>query len=315
MGSSTSATARSVGGHEPVSDEDLALFRREVRGTRRLRDDNRHPLERPKPPPTTRPRGADGADGDESARSAHGRLRRPRTDAELFAEAMAGVRRLANDNRVELPSRACQRPRTGSESEPRLDAPPPDEATSTVDLLDWAHAGATPLKDDGRVDVGRPKPAPLPLQSARDEQSVLRESIETPLSFEDHLDIGDEALFLRSGLPRRILGDLRRGRWVVQGQLDLHGMTRDEARLALAEFLCRCLREGRRCVRLIHGKGLGSPGGVGVLKQLSRGWLAQREEILAFCQALPHQGGSGALVILLRVGGVRPAPRSREPAA
>ena len=95
----------------------------------------------------------------------------------------------------------------------------------------------------------------------------------------------------------------------------LHGMTRDEARLALAEFLCRCLREGRRCVRLIHGKGLGSPGGVGVLKQLSRGWLAQREEILAFCQALPHQGGSGALVILLRVGGVRPAPRSREPAA
>ena len=67
MGSSTSATARSVGGHEPVSDEDLALFRREVRGTRRLRDDNRHPLERPKPPPTTRPRGADGADGEQVA--------------------------------------------------------------------------------------------------------------------------------------------------------------------------------------------------------------------------------------------------------
>ena len=124
--------------------------------------------------------------------------------------------------------------------------------------------------------------------------------MEAPLSFEDRLDMGDEAVFLRAGLPRRVLTDLRRGRWVVQGEIDLHGLTRDEARAALAEFLASALRRGIRCVRVVHGKGLRSPGKVGILKQLSKGWLSQREEILAFCQARANEGGSGALRVLLR---------------
>ena len=84
------------------------------------------------------------------------------------------------------------------------------------------------------------------------------------------------------------------------GQIDLHGLTRDEARAALAAFLHDALAQGKRCIRVIHGKGHGSPGKVSILKQLSRGWLAQREEILAFCQAGPHDGGGGALLVLLR---------------
>lgn len=298
---------------DAVADDEAAVFRREMRGTQRLRDDNRRVLERPKPPPMPRPR--DDEEGPATPQ-ANGRQRSPHTDAELFAEAMQGVQRLPNSDRVDLPP-PSRFPRPAESTRPtRLETQPPDQAATAEALLDWAHAGATPLKRSERADLARPKPAPLPLQSVRDEASVLRESIETPLSFEDRLDIGDEAVFLRNGLPRRVLNDLRRGRWVVQQQLDLHGMTRDEARLALAEFLARCLREGRRCVRLIHGKGLGSPGGVGILKQLSRGWLAQREEILAFCQALPHQGGSGALLILLRAGNaMQPAGRRRGPPA
>ncbi|NTV11163.1 MAG: DNA mismatch repair protein MutS, partial [Zoogloea sp.] len=84
------------------------------------------------------------------------------------------------------------------------------------------------------------------------------------------------------------------------GELDLHGMTRDEARAALARFVATSLQQGLRCIRLIHGKGLGSPGRLPILKHLSRGWLAQRDDILAFCQARPHDGGDGALLILLR---------------
>jgi DNA-nicking Smr family endonuclease len=121
-----------------------------------------------------------------------------------------------------------------------------------------------------------------------------------PLTFEDRIDIGDEGVHLRDGLPRRVLTDLRRGRWVVQAELDLHGLTRDAARSALALFLHEALESGHRCIRLIHGKGLGSPGREPVLKHLSRGWLMQREEILAFCQARPHDGGEGALLVLLR---------------
>ena len=294
-----------------VSDEDAALFRREMRDARRLRDDNRRAIERPKPPPQPRSREPDDVD---PASTSGPRSSGPHTDGELFSAAMQGVQRLADDNRVDLLPRSRYREEPPGRRAPGS-AAPPGAASTTEDLLDWAHAGATPLRRDGRIDVARPRPAPLPLQSTRDEQSVLRESIEAPISLEDRLEGGDEAVFLRSGLPRRVLSDLRRGRWVVQGELDLHGLTRDEARTALAEFLVRCLKESRRCVRVIHGKGLGSPGGVGVLKQLSRGWLAQREEILAFCQALPHQGGSGALLILLRAGGARQPARRREPAA
>ena len=80
-------------------------------------------------------------------------------------------------------------------------------------------------------------------------------------------------------------------------------LTRDEARASLAQFIAVALQQGRRCLRVIHGKGHGSPGRLPVLKHLSRGWLAQREDILAFCQARPHDGGDGALLVLLQAGG------------
>lgn len=281
----------------PAPDE-AALFRREVRGTTPLRDTRRRELERPKPAPTPRPR--DPADESPVTPGRPGGSRS--VDGDLLAEAMRGVRPLADTHRVDLAG--PKREREIRESpEPPTGPPPPgaDEAQ----WLAWGLAGVTPLKSGRRADVDGPRPAPEPIQRERDEHAALRESIETPLSLEDRLDTGDETTFLRPGLPRRVLGDLRRGRWVIQRELDLHGMTRDEARAALAAFLAACLADAHRCVRLIHGKGLGSPGRVGILKQLSRGWLAQREEILAFCEARPHDGGSGALLILLRASGAR----------
>ncbi len=154
-------------------------------------------------------------------------------------------------------------------------------------------------KNARRARIDKTPPPPVPRQSALDASAALHESQSTPFSLEDRLDGGDESAFLRSGLPRRVLTDLRRGRWVVQRELDLHSMNRDEARHAVAEFLARSLEHGIRCVRVIHGKGNGSPGRMPVLKHLLRGWLIQRSEILAFCQARPHDGGDGALLILL----------------
>jgi DNA-nicking Smr family endonuclease len=171
-------------------------------------------------------------------------------------------------------------------------------------LFRHAMRGAQPIDTRNRAELVRPGPAPAPIKREADERAALNESLLAPLSFEDRLDMGDEAAFLRTGLPRRVLSDLRRGRWILQGQIDLHGLTRDEARDALGHFLTASLQLGRRCIRVIHGKGLGSPGKVSILKQLSRGWLAQREEILAFCQAGPHDGGSGALLVLMRAQNV-----------
>lgn len=158
------------------------------------------------------------------------------------------------------------------------------------------------------LDKSRPKPPPIPRKTRDDEQAALHETIEGPISLTDHLDIGDETVFLRHGVPRRVLPELRRGRWAIQAYVDLHGMTREQARSALVAFLNTCLQRGHRCVRIIHGKGLGSPDGFSVLKQLSPRWLVQREEILAFCQAAPHQGGAGALMVLLRA----PTPSSQQ---
>ncbi|MBS1161865.1 MAG: Smr protein/MutS2 C-terminal [Proteobacteria bacterium] len=163
-----------------------------------------------------------------------------------------------------------------------------------------AVADAQPLPKTDRVQLGGPRPPPRPLQHLADERAALRESLHGPISLQDRLEGGDEPTYLRPGLATGTLRDLRRGRWVVQDEIDLHGLNRDEARHLLAGFMAECLHDGKRCVRVVHGKGLGSPQRISILRQLVRGWLAQRDEVLAYCQARPQEGGEGALIVLLR---------------
>jgi DNA-nicking Smr family endonuclease len=295
---------------EPAEDA-AALFRAAVDDARPLPAPNRAELERAKPAPIRRPQAPEPVAEDAL------RPRRPATESELLREAMADVAPLRDSGRAEVPGPPGKRrpvPPQPPAGLPSFPAAFPAELPTGVDphdpaaLFHYAVQGASPLDPGGRLHLERPTPAPLPLKRAEDDRSVLQETLHAPLSFEDRLDMGDEAAFLRAGLPRRVLTDLRRGRWVVQGELDLHGLTREEARATLARFLAASLQQGLRCLRVIHGKGLRSPGGVGLLKQLSRGWLAQREEILAFCQARPHDGGSGALLVLLRASRGAPPP-------
>ena len=165
-------------------------------------------------------------------------------------------------------------------------------------LFRQAVADATPLDND-RVHHEPPRAPPIPRQHLRDEAAALSESL-APALLEVLLEGGDEMAFLRSGLPRTLLRDLRRGRWVTQDELDLHGMGRDEARQALSEFLAESLAQGHRCLRIVHGKGLRSPGREPVLKELVRHWLAHRQEVLAYCQARAADGGGGAVAVLLQ---------------
>jgi len=171
-----------------------------------------------------------------------------------------------------------------------------DDASRAL-FLD-AVAGAVPLASD-RVHHEPPPPPPIPRQRAHDERAALGESLSDndPLSLA--LEGGDEAVYLKPGMAPKVLKDLRRGRWVVQNHLDLHGMQRDEARHHVAAFLAECRQRGQRCVRIVHGKGHGSPGRVPVLKRLVLSWLAQRQEVLAYCQARTIEGGAGAVIVLL----------------
>lgn len=161
-------------------------------------------------------------------------------------------------------------------------------------------ADVTPLAARRRHSPKRPAAPPLPLQRQRDERAALAESLEGPLSVDDALEAGDELTFVRHGLSRQVLRRLRRGHWTVQDELDLHGMNRDSAAEAVAQFLKASAARGMRCVRIVHGKGLGSKNREPVLKAKLARWLPRRDEVLACCQAPAAHGGAGAALVLLR---------------
>lgn len=155
-----------------------------------------------------------------------------------------------------------------------------------------------PLKRRSQAELASPLPPPIPKQSERDEADVLANLLSHSIEL-DSFQTGEELLFLRPGLQNGLLRRLRRGHFRVQASLDLHGLTVPEAKESLGCFLAACLLHGRRCVRIIHGKGLSSPNHEPVLKRKVGGWLMQRDEVLAFAQARPTEGGAGAVVVLL----------------
>lgn len=144
------------------------------------------------------------------------------------------------------------------------------------------------------------KPAPLPFKHIEDERAALQESISDEFDAGTLLDSDDNLSYTRPGVGIDVAKKLRQGAWTIQAQLDLHGMRRDQARDNLGEFIRKCGRNGHRCVRIIHGKGLGSINKEPVLKNKVRNWLIQKEEVIAFSQATAADGGSGALIVLLR---------------
>lgn len=168
-----------------------------------------------------------------------------------------------------------------------------------VHLFRQAVADATPLSPHGRYLHDITPPPPIPLSRLRDEREVILESLQDPERWDEATQTGEELSYVRPGLPRQILRRLR-SQWVAQAELDLHGLNRLEAKHELAEFLHECRRRGVRCVRIVHGKGLGSKNREPVLKIHVRHWLSQRDEVLAYVQARPADGGGGAVMVLLK---------------
>jgi DNA-nicking Smr family endonuclease len=157
----------------------------------------------------------------------------------------------------------------------------------------------TVLSPRGHARVERPRPPPEPRQREADERAALREALSDEVDIASLLLTDDGLSFRRPGIAEDVLTRLRRGQWAIQNQLDLHGLTREEAREALAGFVRSMHRRGQRCVRVVHGKGHGSPGRQPVLKGKVQRWLAQCREVIAFTQASGPQGGAGALIVLL----------------
>ncbi len=156
------------------------------------------------------------------------------------------------------------------------------------------------LKPHGRAPTRRAGPAPEPRQTFLDEQAALREAWSDEVDIDTLLLTDDGLSYRRDGITPDVLNRLRRGQWTIQAELDLHGQRRDEAREALGAFLRQAQSNTHRCLRVVHGKGHGSPGREPVLKVRVQRWLAQSQAVVAFTQASGPQGGAGALIVLLR---------------
>ena len=166
-------------------------------------------------------------------------------------------------------------------------------------LFSHSVGAVTPLPPLNLAQPELPRPAPEPRQRQLDEAAALREAWSDEVDVESLLLTDDGLSFRRPDVGPSVVTKLRRGHWSIQDQIDLHGLRREEARDALSAFLRDCRRRGLRCLRVVHGKGHGSPGRQPVLKGKTQRWLAQSAEVIAFAQASGPDGGAGALIVLL----------------
>jgi len=180
--------------------------------------------------------------------------------------------------------RSKKNPQTASAEDVRLF----EEAVGP--LRRFAEQGAAPQ---------RPRPAPEPVQSRLDEARVPQELTRTAIDPAE-IEVGEELSYLKEGLSPRLLRRLKRGHFSIADEIDLHQMNIEVARSTIKSFLDECQREGRLCVKIIHGKGLRSRAQGPVLKRLVDGLLRRRGDVLAFASAPPTEGGTGAVVVLMR---------------
>jgi len=267
-----------------------------------------------------------------------GEAEAPRAARRAATAAAAARRATANQVRSSPPPPATDTPKHTAQAKTRRTAPAPRRASLRIhDLHDLASVArqlreereraetqaqaqreaaarleaerhlfsrsvgpVTSLRNPNLARLRHRRPPPLPVQHWLDEERVLLESISDDFDVSTLLDTDDQLSFRRPGIGVEVTQRLRAGHWSIQRQLDLHGLRVDEAREALGQFIRHAHKIGLRCVRVVHGKGLGSPGKSPVLKSRVQRWLVQKNEVLAFVQARPMDGGAGALVVLLK---------------
>lgn len=184
--------------------------------------------------------------------------------------------------------------------------PPPAPREASEDEL-WARATSGVRKVERGADT-LPAPVPPPVANGPIWHPDLEaiDALRALVSGDAPFDLSDSDEFIEgrvAGVDLGIVRKLRRGEFAVQGHVDLHGMTRDEAKKAVDEFLRASRQAGKRCVLVVHGRGLHSKDQLPILKDALRTWLATNRfgrHVLAFATARPADGGAGAIYVLLR---------------
>jgi|TARA_B110000238_G_scaffold37242_1_gene39086 DNA-nicking Smr family endonuclease len=167
-------------------------------------------------------------------------------------------------------------------------------------LFQEAVKNVKPLKIKSKtIEASASKPKPIAKKLIEDEKRVLLDSISDDYIY-DNIESEDGLLYLRHGHSPDILNKLKKGYWVVQGSIDLHGMISQEAKSYIVDYIQECKKRHVRCIRIIHGKGIGSKNKEPVLRNKVKNWLVQKDEVIAYAQAPRYDGGSGAVIVLLK---------------
>jgi DNA-nicking Smr family endonuclease len=188
----------------------------------------------------------------------------------------------------------------------RSPCPAPEEppALSDDDALALAMAGVAPLDGGPALAEKQAKARPM-LAEASEEELVMRhldELVHGAADF-DFSDTDEYIEAIQKGVDRRLLRRLRRGEYSFQAHLDLHGLNRSQARGKVGEFIRKSTMEGKKCVLIVHGRGHGSKDNIPVLKTKLAAWLTRGaigKKVLAYTSAMPYDGGTGAVYVLLR---------------
>lgn len=222
----------------------------------------------------------------------------PNTPLNDFADLKRALKKAAKEAAAKLEQEQAERAAREADQRAR---------EQERELFKHAVGPVYAMAPTGRSSSAVTRPAPIPKLRQQDEASVLRESLSDEFDVESLLETDESLSFRRPEVGQDVTRKLRRGVWAVQGHLDLHGLRTEEARERVGAFLREAQTKSWRCVRIVHGKGLGSPGKLPVLKDKVRRWLVQSDRVLAFVQARGDDGGAGALVVLLNPGGKAPA--------
>lgn len=167
------------------------------------------------------------------------------------------------------------------------------------DTFAEAMKDVNPIEQPNRIQRTKNRPSTRPKQSQLDNEQILVDMLQEPDDLSS-IETGDELFFARDGLQHKVIKRLKRGELSIQAELDLHRLTKLEARQEVVQFLDYCRQNNFKQIRIVHGKGHGSVGKIPVLKTLVNHWLQQRDEVLAFCSARPCDGGTGAIYVLLK---------------
>ena len=165
-------------------------------------------------------------------------------------------------------------------------------------LFRKALAGVVPLHTHNKLKAELlPKPLPIPNKKAPialpEKEARLSDYYVNEVSAESILSYGEQ------NLPNKRMRQLKKGQISLEARTDLHGLRAETARQSLWNFIELNYQAGKRCVLIIHGKG-SLRAEAPVLKNLVNHWLRQLPCVLAFHSALPRDGGSGALYVLLK---------------